>query len=130
MVNFSHVIFYVKDIQKALLFYKEAFDITPKFVHESGQYAELNTGETSIAFASEELGNYNLSQGYLPHDVKQVPLACEIVFTTEDVAKTYKSAIESGALSVAAPQEKPWGQITAYLRDPNGVLIEIASQIE
>ena len=51
MISFSHLIFYVKDIQTALKFYQDAFDIKPKFIHESGAYAELSTGETVLAFA-------------------------------------------------------------------------------
>ena len=129
MISFSHMIFYVKDIPTALAFYKKAFDITPKFVHESNQYAELNTGATSIAFASEALGQENVIGGYIKHDVHQKPFACEIVFTVQDVEFVYKTALESGAISVVGPKQKPWGQTVAYVRDPNGILIELASPL-
>ena len=129
MISFSHTIFYVKDIPRAISFYMDAFGFAPKFVHESNQYAELNTGSTVIAFASELLAKSNLPKGYVPNDVNQVPLACEIVFTVPDVNKYYEKAIKSGAINVAPPQQKPWGQVVAYVRDPNGVLIEIASQM-
>ncbi len=129
MVSFSHTILYVKDIPKALSFYKDAFDISPKFVHESNQYAELNTGQTVLAFASESLAAYNLPNGYVPHDVAKLPLACEIVFTVPDVQAWYEKALKAGAKHIAAPQQKPWGQTVAYVQDPNGVLIEIASPL-
>lgn len=129
MVSFSHMIFYVKDIPATLAFYKKAFDIAPKFVHESNQYAELNTGATSIAFASEALGESNITGGYEKHNIHARPFGCEIVFTVQDVDKMYDMAIEAGALAVAGPKHKPWGQIVAYVRDPHGILIELASPL-
>jgi uncharacterized glyoxalase superfamily protein PhnB len=129
MVNFSHTILYVKDISRALSFYKDAFDISPKFVHESNEYAELNTGHTALAFASESLAAYNLPNGYVHHDVTKLPLASEIVFTVPDVQVYYEKALKAGAKHVALPQQKPWGQTVAYVQDPNGVLIEIASPL-
>jgi lactoylglutathione lyase len=35
--------------------------------------------------------------------------------------------VEAGAAPVSEPATKPWGQDVAYVRDPDGVLIEIAS---
>lgn len=129
MVSFSHAIFYVADVSAALEFYKAAFDLHARFVHESGAYAELDTGSTAIAFASEELGAMNLPNGYQRHVPAGQPLGAEIVLTTEDVAGAYEQALANGAASTAPPSEKPWGQTVAYLRDPNGVLVELASPI-
>lgn len=129
MVTFSHTIFYVKDVLKAVAFYKDAFDIAPKFIHESNQYAELATGNTALAFASEQLAAYNLPKGYVPHDITKDPLACEIALSVADVDAWYERALKMGGHSIAAPQQKPWGQVVAYVRDPNGVLVEIAGPL-
>jgi uncharacterized glyoxalase superfamily protein PhnB len=43
------------------------------------------------------------------------------------VETAYRRAVEAGAEAVSEPEEKPWGQQTAYVRDPDGALIEIAS---
>ena len=130
IVSFSHTIVYVQGILELLPFYEKAFGIMPKFIHESGMYAELDTGYTTLAFADESLGHANLPQGYIQHDKKSLPLACEIVFTVGDVQKVYKKALQAGAIQVADPKEKPWGQTVAYVRDPYGVLIEIASRMD
>ncbi len=129
MIKFTHTIFYVKDIPGALAFYKSAFNIEPRFVHESGEYAELETGSTVIAFASEELGHANLPNGYTPNDINKLPLACEIVFTVDDLESVYQKALQEGAINIAGPSLKPWGQTVAYVRDLNGILIELASPI-
>lgn len=129
MAKLTHLIFYVKDILKGLSFYKEAFGIDVKFLHESEMYAELNTGDVALAFASDLLGKDNLPSGYIPNDIKQLPQSGEVVFTVKDVPKAYKKAVQAGGLALVPPKEKPWGQTVAYVRDPNGVLIEIASEM-
>lgn len=125
----SHMIFYVEDILAGLSFYQKAFAIEAKFIHESELYAELNTGDVTLAFASNVLGKGNLPKGYIPNTLKEPPQASEIAFTVKDVSKAYQKAIQEGAIAIAPPMEKPWGQTVAYIRDPNGVLIEIASEM-
>ncbi|MCA1731280.1 MAG: VOC family protein, partial [Actinobacteria bacterium] len=39
------------------------------------------------------------------------------------------SAMEAGATGVAEPKIKPWEQTVAYVRDPNGVLVEIGDEV-
>ena len=126
----SHIIFYVKDIPEAVSFYKNAFGIEPKFIHESQMYAELDTGETTLAFAAEMLGKENLPDGYIPLGLDRLPQAGEIVFIQADVQAAYEQAIQAGAIALVPPKGKPWGQTVAYVRDPNGVLIEIASPMK
>ncbi|MGH2373808.1 MAG: VOC family protein [bacterium] len=67
-MKLGYVILYVKDVAKVVSFYEAAFGLARRFVHESGQYAEIETRAT-------------------------------------------------------------WGQIVAYVRDLDGVLVEIASEM-
>jgi uncharacterized glyoxalase superfamily protein PhnB len=53
----------------------------------------------------------------------------EIAFLTEDVNAAFHIALEAGATSVAEPITKPWGQTVAYVRDRDGMLVEIGSQM-
>ncbi len=129
MVTSSHTIFYVKNISKAIDFYESVFGSKLKFIHESNQYAEIETGITVIAFASEELGKSNFSNGYIKHDMEHMPLACGIVFTVSNVEEFYEKALNMGGITVALPEQKPWGPLVAYVKDPNGVLIAIVSQM-
>ncbi|MGD0665635.1 MAG: VOC family protein [Rhabdochlamydiaceae bacterium] len=129
MIKFSHTIFYVKDVLKTVQFYESAFGIKPKFVHESNAYAELMTDGVTLGFASEELGRMNFPKGFQPNTLDKAPQACEIALTTNDPAKYYKQALKSGAVDLTPPTLKPWGQIVAYVRDPNGILIEIAGEL-
>lgn len=129
MIKYSHTIFYVKDVLNTVSFYELAFDLKVKFIHESHSYAELATGDVSLSFASEELGRMNLPEGFASNELKSLPQACEIAFTTNDPKMLYAKALKAGAFSLAPPAEKPWGQTVAYVRDPNGILIEIAGEL-
>ena len=52
-MKFGYTIVYVSSVADTLTFYKEAFGFETRFLHESGQYGELNTGGTVLAFASQ-----------------------------------------------------------------------------
>ena len=126
MIKFSHTTFYVKDVTKALKFYKDTFGFEPRFVFEGNQYAELETGETSIAFTDQNFASAHLVKDFIKNDINQLPFAFEIAFTVSDVKQYYDKALSVGATNVTEPMQKPWGML-AYVRDPNGVLIELAS---
>lgn len=129
MVKFTHTIFYVKNMKLSLEFFNKAFDFETKFVYGDYQYAELVTGETTIAFTSEELANSNLPKGYIKGDLNNLPFACEISLTTDDIEGYIEKAVKAGGVKVTGLQEKPWGNL-AYVRDPNGILIELSSHCD
>lgn len=54
-MKLGYTILYVKDVKQTIDFYQRAFALKLKFIHESSQYAEMDTGETTLAFASETL---------------------------------------------------------------------------
>jgi catechol 2,3-dioxygenase-like lactoylglutathione lyase family enzyme len=55
-MKFGYTIIYVPDVTASLVFFETAFGFPRRFLHESGDYGELETGETTLAFASHELG--------------------------------------------------------------------------
>lgn len=128
MNTLSHIIFYVQDVAKTMNFYEKAFGIQKLFVDPTGHYGQMDTGATALAFASYELANSNLPNGFRPFTQKETP-GCEISFTAKDIHKSLTQAVNLGAELVASPEEKPWGQTVAYVRDFNGILIEIASEM-
>ena len=54
------VIVYVRDPASSVDFYERAFGLERRFVHESGEFAELDTGSTRLSFATLELGDANV----------------------------------------------------------------------
>jgi lactoylglutathione lyase len=124
-MRFGYTILYVRDVVASLGFYELAFAQERRLLHESGHYGELETGATTLAFASHELAKANLPEVSLASGS-----AFEVCFVTKDVAAAYARALEAGAEGVSEPQTKPWGQQVAYVRDQDGHLIEIASPVQ
>lgn len=129
MIKFAYTILYVQDVAKAVRFYEEAFGLTRKFVTPENDYGELSTGEITLSFAAITLAKSNLKDGFIESNRSNKSFGIEIGFTTDDVALTVNTAQAAGALIVETPKTKPWGQIVAYLRDPDGFLIEVCTPI-
>lgn len=129
-MKFAYTILYVKDVEASLKFYEMAFGFERKMLHESGMYGELNTGDTTLAFAAEAMGELNFpSIGIEPCDPDKRPNPSEIAFTTDDVTAAFEKAVANGATAFSEPVAKPWGQTVAYVRDPDGHLIELCKPI-
>lgn len=130
MVKLGYTILYVKDVAKAVEFYEKSFGLERKFMTPENDYAELKTGETTLAFASIELAKTNLKNGFSESSITQKPFGIELAFITDNVEKIIKNAVQYGAHVMEEPVTKPWGQIVAYIRDVNGFLIEICTPID
>ncbi len=128
MNRLGNVIFYVEDVAKTIAFFEKAFGLKKSFIDPTGSYGQLETGTTALGFASFELAQQNLARGFRQITPKELP-GCEISFTAKDVHRSLTHAVKSGAELIASPEEKPWGQTVAYVRDFNGILIEIASDM-
>lgn len=125
-MKFRYTILYVEDVAATLEFYKNAFAVERKMLHESGDYGELATGETTLSFSSKSLMK---SLGKSPGDVDPTAPVFELAFETDDVAAALTRAIDAGATLVQAVQEMPWGQTTAYVHDNNGFLVELCTAV-
>lgn len=127
-MQLGYIIYYVKDVAETIKFYEEAFSLKKKFLHESNEYGELDTGSTTLSFASLSMAKNN-KIGFVERvkDFKSSDM--EIGLVTPDVSAAHAHAIKAGAIEVNSPITKPWGQTVSYVRDLNGFLIEICSPI-
>ncbi len=130
MIKFGYVINYVPDVDKALLFFEQAFEMKRRFITEERDYGELDTGQTILAFASHELGKTNFADGYVSATGSAKPLGIEIALVTENVEAIHNRAIKHGAVELKEPETKPWGQTVSYIRCPSGILIELCTPIK
>ena len=64
-MKLDYTILYVPDVATSLSFFEKAFGLSRRFLHESGDYGELATGETTLAFASLALGLANFPAGFV-----------------------------------------------------------------
>ena len=121
-----YTIMYVENVEESLEFYERAFGLKRGMLHEGGDYGELVTGETKLAFSSVELMR---QLGKSPAPANADAPVFEIAFETDDVASALAQAREAGAAVRQNVRHEPWGQTTAYVADPNGYLVEICSPV-
>lgn len=127
MVKFGYTIVYVADVNEALSFFENAFGMSRKFITEENDYGELSTGETTLSFASHDLGQSNFKGGYVSGSESDKPLGMEIALVTSEVNMAHSAALTHGAVELKAPEEKPWGQVVSYVRCPSGILLELCT---
>ncbi len=63
-MKFKYTILYVDDVVETFSFYEKAFGLKKKMLHESGDYGELDTGNTTLSF-SKNASKLNNSSGRL-----------------------------------------------------------------
>ena len=122
-MKLNYVIIYVDNAVKAAEFYEKAFGMKTKFIHESNMYAEMESGDTTLAFANNEMLKMNIGIEAL----KGIKKCFEIAFSTEDVQGAFKTAVSNGAKEIKKPEKKPWGQVVAYVQDDFGTIVEICT---
>ena len=129
MVRFAGYSALVPDVGAAVDFYQRAFGLEIRYLHPSGQYAEMKTGEALISFTGEKLWE-NMMVGDLTYDravPSDPPKGGFIALTFDDIEAALTRALAAGALMLTGPSRKPWGQTIAIIRDLNGHLIELAT---
>ena len=121
----DYIILIVDDLNRALDFYTQVLGL--KLGHRSGDYAQLNTGVTRIGFytrpAMEKVVGLRLEPA------SHSAAGFELGFKVPDVDAAYAELLAGGASPVTEPTTRPWGQRTAYIRDPDGYLIELAQDL-
>ena len=126
-MRFGYAIVYVDDVLAALDFYERAFGMRRGYVAEPATYGELDTGMTRLAFVSHDQAETLIPGGYRHTNVADQPAGVEIALIVDDVDAAYAEALTAGAIAVAPPEHKPWGQRIAYVRDNNGLLVELCT---
>ena len=128
-MKFGHTIIYVKDVIETVDFYEKAFGLKRQFIDPQGVYAQMETGGVALGFACEKLAKSNIKIDFNKNTPTAMPSGFEISFVVDDVKKSLEKAIKAGCSKVSDPEHKPWGQEVAYVRDLNGVLVELSTEM-
>lgn len=115
----DYVILVVEDLDRASAFWAETLGLPVD--HRSGPYVQFATGATRFglyerAAMEETLGGLRGER-------------FEVGFKVDDCDGAFAELTAAGAEPVAAPTDRPWGQRTAYVRDPDGHLVELAQDL-
>jgi lactoylglutathione lyase len=122
----DYVVILVEDLDRSLRFYSKTLGLP--LGHRSGPYAQFNTGYTRLSLY--ERGAMQRTLGHrLVAPGPEAP-GFELGFRVEDVDAAFSDLVAAGAPPVTPPANRPWGQRTAYVADPDGNLIELVQQLE
>ena len=118
----DYVVLIVADLERSLAFYLDLLGL--ELGHRSGAYAQLATGRTRLALYERDAMAATLGRPIGPPG-DDTP-GFELGFKVDDVDAAFAELVRGGARPAAPPTDRLWGQRTAYLRDPDGHLIELA----
>ena len=129
-MKLGYTILYVASVPDTIAFYVAAFGLAPGMVADTGEYGELKTGDTTLAFAANSFVATLTGTAIEVAAPDKAAPPFELAFVTDDVDGAFDTAVAAGAVVVKRPERKPWGQQVGHLRDSNGFLIEICSPVE
>jgi PhnB protein len=117
----------VKGAAKAIDYYKKVFGATEimRMPGPNGtvMHAEIKIGDSVIMLADEQQGNFRSPEGLGGSPVS-------LMVYVEDVDKTFKQAISSGAKETRAVQDQFYGDRSGNLVDPFGHVWTVATHKE
>lgn len=119
---------YVPDVAAAVAFYEAAFGLQRRFVHDTGTFAELETGETALGFAAESMADAS-GISIRPNRPGEAAAGFELCLVSDHPEGAYARALAHGARAEKPVEVKPWGQRVGYVRDLNGCLVELCSPV-
>jgi lactoylglutathione lyase len=126
-VRLDNVRLLTRDLPGCMRFYADGLGLPVLFGGPGDAYAELGAGEASIALFSAEAMAAALD------DVSALPPtgdAAVVVLNVDDVDATVAELRERGLAPTDPGDRTDWGIRTAHLRDPDGRLVELYSELE
>jgi len=122
----DYVVLVVADVDRSLRFYVDVLGLS--LGHRSGAYAQLDTGMTRLALYERDAMADVLGKAL--HAPPVDAPGFELGFKVDDCDAAYAELVAAGVEPAAAPTDRPWGQRTSYVRDPDGNLVELAEDAQ
>ncbi len=129
-MQIDHIRLLTADFVACFRFYRDVMGFRVTWGDEGGSYASFSDREDkkpTLALFEREAMAAEVGTSHLPTGAPAQDRAI-LIIGVEDVDRTVQELEARGAPVVKAPQDYPdWGIRAAYLRDPDGNLIEVNS---
>jgi len=125
--RFDMIGIFVADMPKMVAFYRDALGLAIEWDGE-GPYAEFK--HEGIRFSMFERKELPKLLGQTPEFPRQLNGTFELAINVgepQNVDVKFKEIIAAGGREIYAPRNEPWKMRSAMLSDPEGNIIEIAS---
>ncbi|HSI80028.1 MAG TPA: VOC family protein [Solirubrobacterales bacterium] len=117
----GYAILFVSDLDRSIAFYRDLIRLPFRF--RADQYAEFSTRGAKFALfprsALPELINREAPEGRAPWPQGEVAFVCE------DVDAEHARLAAAGVEVLAPPTDRPWGERTLHVADPDGNVVEL-----
>jgi lactoylglutathione lyase len=121
MPRLDYVIHYVESLNRSVAFYRDAIGLRVRI--EGDGYVEFEMENTKFSlFERSKLPDLIGREGGSP------PCG-EIGFLTEDVDAEAQRLRGLGVEILSGPVDRPWGERTLHIADPDGNIIEFAQKL-
>ena len=123
MNRVGYVILFVADLERSTAFYRDVLGLPFKL-----------QGDGYVEFATQgsRFGLYDRNRlGELTGQDAEAPgrPGGEVVFLVGDVDAEAARLAAAGATILAGPVDRPWGHRTLHVEDPDGFVVELATEI-
>jgi lactoylglutathione lyase len=126
-IKFDMIGLFVKNLTEMVDFYRNVIGIDIEW-DGAGPYAEFK--HEGIRFAMYERAQLPKLLGQVPDYPEKINGSFELAINVgkpENVDLKYKEIINNGGKELYKPRNEPWKMRSAMIADPEGNLIEIAS---
>lgn len=121
MARLGYAILFVSDLEASIAFYRDVIGLPFRFANES--YAE---------FATEGAKFSLFARSHLPRLIgREAPAGAapwpqgEVAFYCDDVDAEHERLAAHGVRVLAPPTDRPWGERTLHVADPDGYVVEL-----
>jgi lactoylglutathione lyase len=121
LTNLGYAILFVSDLEASIRFYRDVLGLPFRFATDS--YAE---------FATEGAKFSLYARSHLPELIgREAPSGPagwpqgEVCFLCEDVDAEHERLLAAGVQVLAPPTDRPWGERTLHVADPDGWVVEL-----
>ncbi len=119
--SLDYLVLVVQDLDRSVDFWRDV--IGAEHQHTSGEYAQFRLGEVRLGlFGAAAMAATLGREVAVPGPGRA---GFEVGFLVDDVDAAFRDLVDAGAAPVTEPGDRPWGQRTAYVADPDGYLIEL-----
>jgi lactoylglutathione lyase len=120
----------VSKFDETFLFYRDILNFKVTWGNLGENYAQFQTSEsTALAIFSKSIMSRVLGINHLPEKLNSQDNVI-LVFTTNNVDEIYYDLRKKDVAFITPPTDQPdWGIRVAHLRDPEGNLLEFASEL-
>ena len=121
----GYVVRFVAELDPAVAFYRDV--LGQSLSKRTDHWAQFDCGPLTLGLymrsaMAAALGVDDAALGVAPG-------ALELAFEVTDCDSAFAAAVAAGAHSFREPQDRPWGERTAYILDPDGALVELYTRV-